>query len=189
MADDAFSLKELVDGCKRGDEQSWHLLLDHLSPIIFVVCRQNKLTHEQSFDIFGQVSLQLVLNIGKLKKPDAIAGYIRTITKRQIIDLFRKSKQIEEMESEIEKISATDTEDNPDRIFERKEQQLIVHEALLSLPPKDYKLLHALFLNKSNPSYEDISNLLNMPVSSIGPSRARSLEKLYRALKRRKFKF
>lgn len=189
MAGAESSLKELVKRCTKGDELAWHELLDRISPIIFLVCRRNKLTREQSFDIFGQVSLQLVTNINKLKKPDAITSYVRTITKRLIFDLFRKNRQNEEMEREIEKNDFADLEDNPDRAFERKSQQLIVHDALLSLPSKDYKLLVALFLDKSNLSYEEISKLLNMPVSSIGPSRARSLEKLYRALKKRNFKF
>lgn len=189
MSDGTPALNELVKRCKDGDEQAWHILLDQVAPMIFSTCKSKQLTREQTFDVFGQVSLQLVTNIGKLQFPAALFSYVRTITRRQIYDLFRKVKQDKAMEAEIENALLADEKSNPDQIYERKEYESILRQALLSLPSRDFELLRALFLEKGEPSYEEIGKRLGMPASSIGPTRARSLEKLYRALKKRKFKF
>jgi len=44
------------------------------------------------------------------------------------------------------------------------------------------ELLRALFFDESQPSYEEISRTYSLPVSSIGPTRSRCLEKFRKTL-------
>ena len=61
-------------------------------------------------------------------------------------------------------------------------------KAIIELPEKEYKLIWYLFLDENEPSYDEISQKLDIPVSSIGPTRIRSLKKLKKILKRKGFK-
>jgi DNA-directed RNA polymerase specialized sigma24 family protein len=45
--------------------------------------------------------------------------------------------------------------------------------------------MEMLYFDPKNPSYEEIARALQMPVPSIGPTRARCLEKLRILLKRK----
>ena len=55
-----------------------------------------------------------------------------------------------------------------------------VRRALEALPERCRALLDLLYYAADAPSYERVSERLGMPVGSIGPTRARCLEKLAR---------
>ena len=46
-------------------------------------------------------------------------------------------------------------------------------------------LIDMLYFDARSPSYQEISQMMGMPVASIGPNRARCLEKLKKILQRR----
>ena len=62
------------------------------------------------------------------------------------------------------------------------EQQQLVREALASLPDRCRNLLTMLFYEKDELSYAEIARRMNMPVPSVGPTRARCLEKMRKLL-------
>lgn len=61
----------------------------------------------------------------------------------------------------------------------RAEAGQAVREALAELPA-DHRELLTMLHEDAKPSYRDISRRLGIPTGSIGPTRARSLEKLRR---------
>ena len=63
-----------------------------------------------------------------------------------------------------------------------EEQSAALRAALAELPPKCRELLTVLYLGSDEPTYEGVAKRLNMPVSSIGPTRGRCLRKLRRIL-------
>ena len=77
----------------------------------------------------------------------------------------------------------------PDQIYENLQKRELLVEAMTRLPVKQYKLLKALFFDPGNPSYKEIARRLKCPLSSIGPNRARALEKLARILKQKQYEF
>ena len=62
------------------------------------------------------------------------------------------------------------------------EKEFEVERALLQLPERCERLLRLLYFDIDEPSYNDIAGKLSMPVASIGPTRARCLEKMKRLL-------
>ena len=62
------------------------------------------------------------------------------------------------------------------------EQQQLVREALESLPERCRNLLTMLFYEKDELSYAEIARRMAMPVPSVGPTRARCLEKMKKLL-------
>ncbi|MFZ5980585.1 MAG: RNA polymerase sigma factor [Candidatus Zixiibacteriota bacterium] len=183
------SLGKLVKRCLRGEKQAWVSLIEIISPVIFSICRKMKLSREESFDIYGQVCYLLLQNISRLKDEEKVISYVATITRREIYALYRKSKIFEYLdESVLSNISREGIPDQ-DQILEATRRGEKLMKALVLLPERDYKLIMTLFFDKTEPSYKETSRKLGIPVSSIGPTRARSLEKLLKILKKKRFEF
>jgi DNA-directed RNA polymerase specialized sigma24 family protein len=65
------------------------------------------------------------------------------------------------------------------------EQLQAVRDAVDQLAPRCQTLIEVLYLDPRQLSYDAIGQELGMPVASIGPTRARCLEKLRAILRRR----
>ena len=63
------------------------------------------------------------------------------------------------------------------------EKEFLVEQALAGITDRCRELIRLLYLDSQEPSYEEISRRLGRPVASIGPTRARCLEKLRAVLK------
>jgi RNA polymerase sigma factor (sigma-70 family) len=69
-----------------------------------------------------------------------------------------------------------------DEVMQRLEQQHEVRTALANLDERCRKLLTLLFYEPEPPSYGEIAVSLGTTAGSIGPTRARCLEKMLRLL-------
>ena len=72
----------------------------------------------------------------------------------------------------------------PDRVRVRLEQSHRVQLALARMPERCRSLLHSLFFEEPAPEYAEIAARDGIPIGSIGPTRARCLEKMRQILER-----
>ena len=77
-------------------------------------------------------------------------------------------------------------DDGVDRDLLRREQDRAVLDGLAELAPEHRRLL-VLLHTEPRVSYQEISNTLGIPTGSIGPTRARCLDKLRRTTSVRTF--
>lgn len=180
-------LSTLVERCRQGNKEAWNELIERVSPVIFAVCRMMNLSLEESFDVFGQVSYLLLTNLDKLSSPTKLLSYISTTTRREIYAMFRRSKIFSYGNQLDHLATAANSPTTPEQIYERSKRSELLMKAISQLPQRDYDLIRALFLNIQELSYSEISKKLGIPVSSIGPTRARSLAKLRTILKKKGF--
>lgn len=181
-------LAELVEGCRTGDETAWQELIDLLTPLILSICRAARLSREESLDVFGEVCYRLLNNIDNIKTPDSTFGYVSTITRREIFVVSRRARNTQQLDKELIETVIDPDQIGADEAFESARRTETLWKAVSSLSPRDYELVKALFLDVDEPSYDEISRKLGLPISSIGPTRARILAKLHRKLKQRKYK-
>lgn len=181
-------LAELVNRCLGNDPAAWKELIRRISPVVFSVCRSMKLTREESFDIFGQVSYLLLTHLDKLKSPDKVLAYVGTTTRREVYALSRRAS----LHENVDDYQGSDLRlaggESPDKQFEESQESELVARAMVQLPKRDFDLIKALFFDEEGASYEETSKKLKIPVSSIGPTRARSLQRLKKLLKRLGYK-
>ncbi|MFH2037210.1 MAG: sigma-70 family RNA polymerase sigma factor [Candidatus Zixiibacteriota bacterium] len=183
--DQNISLADLVKNCQNGDKKSWMDLIERVTPLIYSICGKMGLSQEEIFDIFGQVSYLLLKNLHRLKSTDKILAYISTMTRREIYALSKKDKLRRKIEySDLPHLTPPDIK-TPDDIFNEVKRNQILMEALAKLNKREYNLIMALFFDPDCPSYEQIAKNLNIPVSSIGPYRARCLKKILGMIKRK----
>ena len=171
---------DLVARARNGDELAWGALVELYAPLIWSVCRRYRLTRADAEDVAQVVWLYLARQLGRIRDPEAIPAWLVTTTRRECIRVRRAALR------SCPAGYMLDAEYAPDDKGMTAEHELLVaerhaalREALERLPPGCRQLLTLLIADPPVP-YAEISARLGISVGSIGPSRARCLEKLRR---------
>ncbi len=183
------SVSILVKKCLEGDGKAWNELMELITPIILATCRKADLTHEESCDVFGRVSYLLLKKLENLRSADSIFSYIGSIARNEAMMIYRKSEIEKRALGDVLKTMYDFNPDLPDEIFEKSKRFEKLMEAVSLLPRRQSQVLRMLYFDANEPDYKEIAEKLNMPVSSVGPTRARGLARMYRILKQKRFKF
>ena len=74
---------DLVASARDGDAQAWDALVERYAPLIWSICRKYRLDGADADDVGQTVWLQLVNQLGKIREPAALAGWLATTTRRE----------------------------------------------------------------------------------------------------------
>jgi RNA polymerase sigma factor (sigma-70 family) len=179
MRDDP-SVVALVTRAAGSDQGAWNELVERYSPLVWTICVRYQLSGHDIEDVEQNVWLSLVEQLGRLREPAALPGWLATTTKREclrVVTVARKSQP-----------TGTKFDDAPEFIDDKMideeillaEQNAALRAAFAELPPYCQRLLSMLFSDPPLP-YSQISATLGISVGSIGPQRARCLERLRRS--------
>jgi RNA polymerase sigma factor (sigma-70 family) len=170
---------DLVTGARNGDKQAWDALVDRYAPLVWSICRRHRLGDADAEDVGQNVWLKLVDQLATIRVPAALPGWLATTTRRECGRILRAARARETGPID-------DTQTVPDDHAQTAEKELLaaerhaaLREALTHLPPCCQQLI-ALLAQDPPASYAQISTRLGIPEGSIGPSRARCLDKLRR---------
>jgi RNA polymerase sigma factor (sigma-70 family) len=179
MRDD-LTVTELVTCARNGDKQAWDAIVERYAPLIWSICRRYRLADADAHDVGQSVWLKLVDQLDRLRDPATLPGWLATTSRRECGRVLRASRGPDAVGYEL------DAETLPDDQAKMAERELLVaerhaalREALRHLPPSCQRLVAVLVEDPPVP-YAVISARLGIPVGSIGPSRARCLDKLRR---------
>jgi RNA polymerase sigma factor (sigma-70 family) len=169
---------DLLRKARSGDSEAWNALVEQMSPIIWSIARSFRLDHATAKDVAQTVWVKLVENCDRIEDPDRLPGWISTTCRREAMSAVNGLKRMTPSDFEY------DIQDPSDPV----EQRLIDHEdhdevraAFDTLDQSDRELLRLTVLEPVL-SYEEISQVTGRPVGSLGPTRARALQRLRRAL-------
>lgn len=172
------STADLVTRAKGGDSQAWEALVERFAPLIWSICRRYRLGPADAADVGQCVWLRLVDKLVAIRDPAALAGWLVTTTERECVRVLRAAQRPEALGQVLDAENITDGQIG---MVEHEllvaERHAALREALARLPPKCQQLM-ALLIEDPPVPYAEISARLCIPVGSIGPSRARCLEKL-----------
>jgi RNA polymerase sigma factor (sigma-70 family) len=177
---DELPVLDLVTQARNGQKQAWDAIVERYSPLIWSICRRHQLGRTDAEDVAQAVWLQLVSQLGKLRDPAALPGWLATTTRRECVRVLRARCRLPGSGYGL------DAEKTPDEHSAAPEQELLLaerhaalREALARLHPRDQRLLALLIADPPVP-YAEISARLGISVGSIGPYRGRCLDKLRR---------
>jgi RNA polymerase sigma factor (sigma-70 family) len=171
----------LVTRARDGDQQAWHELVDRYAPLVWSICQRYRLNRHDIDDIGQTVWLLLVEQLGNLREPAALPGWLATTTQRECLRVLRAARKYDSLGS------PADSQTAADRSAPLIEHEIIAAElnaalraAFAGLPARCRQLLSMLM---SDPpcSYAEISVTLPIPVGSIGPQRSRCLDRMRRS--------
>lgn len=173
---DGPELVDLVAAAAAGDQRAWDRLVERFIPLIRSITRSFRLSPSESDDISQVVWLRLVEHLARIRDPQRLAGWISTTARHECVSLIRTRRRTDTC-SDLEGWATVATDIDPTEALVREQFAQALREGLAELPDRQRKLL-LLLVADPPASYDEISLRLDMPKGSIGPTRARALQRL-----------
>lgn len=172
------SIQVLVAAAAAGDAGAWHELVDRYSPLLVNVIRRYRLSAGETEDVAQTVWLRLVEHLDSLREPRALPMWLVTTGRREALRHVTVQRRTVPHDPSEPALSAREAEQaDLDEVVMREERHRALLAGLAELPPRQRQLL--VLLTEDPPlSYQQIHQRTGIPIGSIGPTRARALERL-----------
>lgn len=180
--------KQLLLACRRGDEVAWEKLVSRYQRLIYAIPRRAGLDDDAAAEIFQEVFTTLMQKLNDIQDPERLQAWLVTTARRKTWRVISKARmwqqpKIEDDERPENELAAIpDNMPLPDEQLEKLEEQHRIRTVLTQLDGRCRRLLQMLFYEAGPPSYAEIAVSLGTSEGSIGPTRARCLEKMLRLL-------
>jgi RNA polymerase sigma factor (sigma-70 family) len=172
------SVTDLVTRARNGDTGAWDDLVERYAPLVWAICREHRLSAADADDVSQNVWLRLVSQLDRIRAPAALGGWLATTTRRECVRVLRvvRGPHAAGYLPDAADIPAEEAWMVEQELLEA-ERHAALSEAFARLPPGCQQLIGKLIEDPPS-SYAQISASLGIPVGSIGPRRARCLDKL-----------
>jgi len=170
----------LVTRASGGDQGAWHELVDRYAPLVYTICTRYRLSNPDIEDVGQNVWLLLVEQLGKLRQPAALPGWLATTTARECLRVVTAANKAERLGTGLDDSVLFVDDAVIDEEILVAERNAALRAAFAELQPRCQQLL-SMLLSDPPHSYADIHRELGIPVGSIGPQRARCLERMRRS--------
>jgi RNA polymerase sigma factor (sigma-70 family) len=178
MRDDP-SVVALVTRAANSDNDAWNEIIERYAPLVWSICTRYRLRNPDIEDVGQTVWLLLVEQLGKLREPAALPGWLATTTQRECLRVLTAARKTEDAVTLDDTVLVVDAAVIEQEIL-AAERNAALRAALGELPPRCRQLLTMLISDPPRP-YTEISATLQIPMGSIGPQRSRCLERLRRS--------
>jgi RNA polymerase sigma factor (sigma-70 family) len=165
---------EVVRLAAGGHQEAWDELHRRYSRMIARIARCAGCAAADLCDVQQAVWARLFQHIGRLNQPDAVAGWLAVVTKRESLRLASKRPPTLPVD-DVMPVALSDEE--PLARVLHSERRAAVRRAVATLPPLRRRLLETM-LDHPDMDYDELAACLSMPRGSIGPTRRRCLEDL-----------
>jgi RNA polymerase sigma factor (sigma-70 family) len=175
----------LVERCRRGDRAGWEGLVRRYQRLVFTVARRAGLDEHAAADVFQTTFARLFEALPRIQDPERLQAWLVTTAKREsLLQVSRSRRNVSltptEEGGEGDAFDIADESALPEDVLADVQQLDMVRKALDQLDPRCRTLLKLLYRDDGAPAYEDVARMLGTSVGSIGPTRARCLDKLRR---------
>ncbi len=171
-------LQHLIRAANEGDQAAWDAIVDRFAGLVWATVRAHRLADSDASDVAQTTWLRLVENLDRIHDPERLAGWIVTTTRRECLRVIgRRGRELPTAATEVFDRARADPVISEILTDERDVALLRAFETL----DERCRMLLRLLAAAEPPSYEQVGVALGMPIGSIGPTRARCLEKLRRS--------
>ena len=193
LAQDNQPLDELEDQALiarslAGDPMAWAALIDRYERLIYSIPLRYGLSENQAADVFQSVCLILLEKLDQLNDHQRLAAWLGTTTRRECWRVSRHPDAPTAADPEPALATQVSVLPAPATVIEEWETYTALRRAFARLGHRCRALLERLYLWHPTPSYTDLAEELDMPVGSIGPTRARCLKRLHRLMGGRRYR-
>ena len=167
----------LVARAAAADMAAWEALVDNYSTVIWAVARGFRLRDADANDVVQTTWLRLLEHVNRLNDPTRVGAWLATTARRECLRVLALTKRTA-LPGDERLFDAIDLAlPDLDAGLLAAERALEVRAAMTRLPEHWRALLEALMADPA-PSYEEVSEALEIPIGSIGPTRGRALRRL-----------
>ena len=183
MADTADGDGELIAGlverARAGDSAAVAAVVERCGPMVQGVARRY-VSRAEVDDVTQDVWLAFVEHMGQIQVPAATRGWLVRVTTRAAWHARRKQdRSVPTADADDLVAAPDDTEERGVRRAGLGPATRHLQAALMDLRPEDRRLV-ILLSGDDRPNYRAISQMVDRPVGSIGPTRQRALQRLRR---------
>lgn len=163
----------LVRAAADGDQAAWNALVDRFNGLVWSVARSHRLSTPDASDVVQTTWLRLVEHLDRLQDPERVGAWLATTARRESLRALRLSAR----QVVVDDLPDAGTDAQLGAALFEAERDRALWAAFGGLSERCQTLLRVLVADPP-PSYEEVSAALDMPIGSIGPTRARCLERL-----------
>jgi RNA polymerase sigma factor (sigma-70 family) len=177
-------ISDMVSAAAKGDRAGWDALVQRYSGLVWAVTRGYRLSLADSADVFQTTWLRLTEHLDRIEKPGHVGAWLATTARRESLRVARSStRTVPADEATLVALGQSD-DYSPEQAVLDAEGALLASERAARLwrafgqLTKNCKELLRVLMAAPPPSYAEVSAALGIPVGSIGPTRARCLQRL-----------
>ena len=168
-----------VAAAASGDPTGWDALVRRFGGLIRAIAHAHGLRDAHAADVAQATWLKLLEHLEDVREPGRVGAWLATTARRECLRVLRDSTRHRPVEVEALEGESPDVPGEEMLVAERDRG---LWHAFKRLRPRDQVLLDMLLVADHRPSYEEISAALDLPIGSIGPTRARALDRLRQQL-------
>ncbi len=168
----------LIQSCRKGEAKAWEEIVDRYERLVYSIPLNYGLSRDDAADI-AQVTFTILLqSLDNLRPDSQLGAWLATVARRRTWRLLERHRR-ESIEPEEDLADSRILIDNSDAV-DRERMELLewINQGLTHISQRCRDLLTALYFAAETPSYNEIAERFQMRVGSVGPTRARCLERL-----------
>jgi RNA polymerase sigma factor (sigma-70 family) len=174
---DSSDIVRLFRRAAEGDLGAWERLVDQYARLIWSITADYKLVESDAADVCQTTWLRLLEHMDRIEHPDRVGSWLAATARNECLRSLAARKRVVLSQDCAELDDAVAHEPEIDERLLAAERAQVVRDALSSLPRRWQRLLEMLMADPPA-SYADISDELELPIGSIGPTRGRCLDRL-----------
>lgn len=179
---------ELIQQALKGDQQAYRQLAERHRAAVFHIVYKIVREKETANDLVQETFMKAFSSLNSYRSEYRFSTWLYKIAANCSIDHLRKKRiQVLSLEGQLGGDSESRTMDVPDysyhpeRDLVRKEQRFSIEEAIDALPRKYREVI--VYRHKDDKSYEEIADLLGIPIGTVKARIFRARELLKKKLK------
>ena len=184
---------DLVQACRARDASAWEALVRRYQRLVYTVPRRAGLNEAEAADVFQSTFAKLVEHLHRLDDPSRVRAWLVTTARRESLHLIDKRLPLaslapgdDDTDPHEELLARLpDPAPLPEELLEDLQIQDQLQQALAALDERSRRFLELLYLRDPPLAYAELAAQMGMAEGSIGPTRARCLEKLRRLMSKR----
>ena len=167
-------LAELVHAAGKGDQAAWNSIVERFAGLVWATVRAHRLNAVDGAEVVQTTWLRLVEHLDRIRDPERLGGWLATTARNECLRQIRHSAR--EVPSELADLERGDS-GTLDQALLTAERDRAFWKAFTELGERCQELLRVL-MAEAEPSYQEVSAAIGMPIGAIGPTRRRCLERL-----------
>jgi RNA polymerase sigma factor (sigma-70 family) len=163
-----------------GDKDAWDAIVHDFSGLVWSVAGGHRLGPADSAEVVQTTWLRLLEHLDRIREPERLGGWLATTARRESLRMLRLRGRELPTDEESSFVREPAPGPTPEEAVLDRDRDRRLWRAFHRLPERCRRLLHLVVVVA--PPYAEVAEILGIPVGSIGPTRARCLERLRRLL-------
>jgi RNA polymerase sigma-70 factor (ECF subfamily) len=180
--------KKLIDLALRGEETAFKALLEKYRNLVFSIMLKMVRNKQEAEDLTQEAFMKAFASLSSFNDEFAFSTWLMKIASNNCIDFLRKKKlktysihePIQYKDEKIE-IEIPDLDPSPERTLIQSERSNMIEKTINELPER-YRYV-IILRHKEEKSYEEIAEIMNLPLGTVKAQIFRAREILNKRLK------